>query len=62
MNPTEPNNTNSEELAANTLTPLQKRRLMEQYQKLLSLIPTGKHKGQRGTKGAFGNRKRLTRK
>ncbi len=62
MSPTETNNTNSPELTANTLTPIQKRYMLEQYQKLLSLVPHGKHKNQSGTKGAFGNRKRLTRK
>ena len=62
MKETMPNNSNMLEEAPQTLTPLQKANMMKQYQQLLSLIPNGKHKNQSGTKGAFGNRKRLIRK
>ncbi len=45
------------DLAAPSLTPYQRQWQLKQYQRLINLIPHGKHAKQRGTKGAFGNRK-----
>ncbi len=56
MNQSDPNKQNQSE-DKTQLAPFQKRHLMEQYKKLLSLVPHGKHKNQRGTKGAFGKPK-----
>lgn len=44
------------------LSPARRRHIQAQYQRLLNLIPTGKHKKQRGQKGAFGKSKFLNRK
>lgn len=56
----EPTPNNEEQLTS--LTPARKRWMMEQYQRLINLVPHGKHKRQKGTKGAFGKRKRLVSK
>lgn len=56
----EPTLNNEEQLTS--LTPARKRWMMEQYQRLINLVPHGKHKRQKGTKGAFGKRKRLVSK
>jgi len=55
MNDIDANNNLTDETTQ--LTPAQKRELMRKYQRLLNLIPHGKHKKQRGTKGAFGKKK-----
>lgn len=58
FNPTEFNLDN-----APPLTPLQKAWQLKEFNRLMGLIPHGKHKDQRGTKGAFGaNRKRVRAK
>lgn len=44
------------------MSPMKKKWMMAQYQRLMNLIPHGKHKKQKGTKGAFGNHKRLPSK
>lgn len=44
------------------LSAARRRHVQAQYQRLLNLIPTGKHKNQRGQKGAFGKSKFLNRK
>ena len=54
MNDIDANNNLTDETTQ--LTPAQKRELMRKYQRLLNLIPHGKHKKQRGTKGAFGKK------
>lgn len=43
------------------LTPLQKAWQLKEFNRLMSLIPHGKHKDQRGTKGAFGGKRKRIR-
>lgn len=57
-NENEPNNYEPQP----TLSNLQKRNLQKQYLRLMSLIPTGKHKNQRGQQGAFGKSKFLNQR
>jgi len=57
-NENEPNN----EDAKPALSNLQQRNLQKQYARLMSLIPTGKHKNQRGQQGAFGKSKFLNQR
>jgi hypothetical protein len=54
----EPNN----DTPKTELSQREQRNLQKQYLRLMSLIPTGKHKNQRGQKGAFGKSKFLNRK
>lgn len=61
MNENTPNNSTVEDNAA-AMTPSRKRWMMEQYKRMINLVPHGKHKNQKGTKGAFGKPKSLTRK
>jgi hypothetical protein len=57
------NNTNCDNMShPQEISPIKKKWMMAQYQRLINLIPHGKHKKQKGTKGAFGNRKRLASK
>lgn len=56
MNDTDANKQTQEE----TMSAYKKANMMKQYHQLLNLLPHGRHKNQKGTKGAFGKRKRLT--
>lgn len=46
----------------NKLSPIRRKWLAAQYRRMISLVPHGKHKNQKGVKGAFGKAKRLVRK
>lgn len=56
MNATEPNKTEA------PISKIRSKYLMDQYRKLINLVPHGRHKNQKGAKGAFGKAKRLSRK
>lgn len=51
-------NISAETIEPTPLTPTKKKWMMAQYKRLISLVPNGKHKNQKGTKGAFGKCKR----